>query len=154
MHSKPWSTTVLIRSSQRLPSLNLTSLWCMSGRNLAGIVSPFPRTQTCLRGRVHQFFSQMHKFFSYKLTGIFLPTLDHGFIMSRRILKSTLCFIGYTIFYSILFYFLRLYHTMFTGCCLCSGTTILLPLLAKNDVSILLSDVLLPPSASITLEQR
>ena len=35
-----------------------------------------------LRGMVHQFSSQMHEFLLYKLNGIFLPTLDHGFITS------------------------------------------------------------------------
>ena len=51
---------------------------------------------TVLSGRVHQFFAQMHEFYSHKLTGIFLPNLDHGFITSTRIFRSTLYFIGYT----------------------------------------------------------
>ena len=118
-----------------------------------------PEVSLQLRGRVHQFFSHMHEFFPHKLTGLFLSTLDYGFIMSRRIFQSTLCFIGYTtillwILEKVL-YFLRLYHATFTGCCLRSGTTIL-PLYnrPRNDVSISPSDVLLPPSACFTLEQR
>ena len=64
-----------------------------------------------------------------------MSTLDHGFIISRRIFTSSLWFIRYTTVFlwilEIYIIFLHLYHAMFTGCCLHSGTTIL-PLLAKK----------------------
>ena len=51
----------------------------------------------------------MNFLFTNLLTGIFLSTLDHGFIMSRRTFRSALCFIGYTtIFLWILEIFLFL----------------------------------------------
>ena len=76
-----------------LPSLGSIFSWLLAVTNYITTAS---REFAILRGWVHQFSSHMHKFFSHKLTGISLSTLDHGFITWRTVFRSTLCFIGYT----------------------------------------------------------
>ena len=116
--------------------------------------------RSLLRGWVHQFFSYMHEFFPHKLhcvTGIFLSTLDHGLITSRRILRSTTCFVGYTLYYHILrnfrnvFYFYTVITRRLPGAA-CSQAPQSFYYWQRNDISILLLDALIPPSTRIKLE--
>ena len=85
-----------------------------------------------LKGRVHQFSSHMHEFFSHKLTGIFLSTLDHGFITSGRIFRPTLWFIRYTTKFVWILEIYFSFHATLIRCCLHFGSKILPPLLARK----------------------
>ena len=90
---------------------------CSSLRWINTSLSGYIYWNHLLRRRVHQFSSHMHEFLSHKLTGIFLPTLDHGFITSRRIFRSTPCFIGYTTIFlwilEIYFIFMSQLHDVY-----------------------------------------
>ena len=54
--------------------------------------------------------------FPHKLTGIFLSTLDHGFITSKRIFKSILCFIGYTTIFLRILEIYFIFYISITQC--------------------------------------